>query len=222
MARVTNGILGSASGRVGKHVYRNIRGKNFVSIRPESYNICNSDKSIANRKKFGLTSSFAKFIANNDALKQIWKQNSRDKSYTYNKIIKANAAFTKEQTLTPVNRIVPDNQLTLIKNFSFGEGIIKEDIITEIANTLFSPIEPVTFIFIFFIKNNPKEKEDEFAFSLMFLEIFAGDMPEKISLPVTEELFSLLRKSISGVIYNTIIQKQNAKYRWSTTSSVEF
>jgi len=93
MARVTNGILGSASGRVGKHVYRNIRGKNFVSIRPESYNTCNSDKAIANRKKFGLTSSFAKFIANNDALKQIWKQNSRDKSYTYNKITRVFTSY---------------------------------------------------------------------------------------------------------------------------------
>lgn len=222
MARVTNGIFGSASGIVGKHVYRNIRGKIFVSIRPESYNISNSDKAIANRKKFGLTSSFAKFICSNEALKQIWKQSSRDKSYTYNKIIKANAAFTKEQTLTPMNRIVPDNQISLIKNFSFEEGVIKADIITEIANTLFLPVEPVTLIFIFFIKNNPKNTEGEFSYSSMSLEISAGDMPEKISFPVTEELFSLLRMSISGFIYNTIIQKQNAKYKWTTTTSVEF
>jgi len=222
MARVTNGIFGNASGRVGKHVYRNIRGKNFVSIRPESYNISNSDKAIANRKKFGLTSSFAKFIAGNEALKQIWKQNSKDKSYTYNKIIKANAAYTKEQTLTPMNRIVPDNQISLIKNFSFEEGVIKADIIPETITTLFLPAEPVTFIFIFFIKNNPKEKEDEFSFSSMSLEISAGDMPDKISFPVSEELFALLRKSVSGVIYNTIIQKQNTKYKWTTTASIEF
>ena len=150
IARVTNGIFGSASGRVGKHVFRYIRGKNFVSIRPESYNTCNSDKAITNRKKFGLTSSFAKFIANNDALKQIWKQNSRDKSYTYNKIIKANAASTKEQTLTPVNRIVPDNQVSLIKNFSFEEEIIKAETIAEAANNFFLPSEPVTVIFIFY------------------------------------------------------------------------
>ena len=219
MARVTNGIFGNASGRVGKHVYRNIRGKNFVSIRPESYNISNSDKAIANRKKFGLTSSFAKFIAGNEALKQIWSQNSRDKSYTYNKIIKANAAFTKEQTLTPMNRIVPDNQISLIKNFSFEDGVIKADIIAGITNTLFLSSESVTFIFIFFIKNDPKPKEDEFGFSSMSLEISAGDLPEKISFPVTEELFALLRRSLSGVIYNTIIQKQDTKYKWTNTAS---
>lgn len=222
MARVTNGILGSASGRVGKHVYRNIRGKSFISIRPESYNISNSDKAIANRKKFGLTSSFAKFITGNDALKQIWKQNSKDKSYTYNKIIKANAAYTKEQTLTPMNRIVPGNQISLIKNFSFEDGVIKADIVAGITNTLFLPAEPVNFIFIFFIKNNPKGKEEEFNFSSMSLEISVGDMPEKISFPVTEELFALLRKSVSGVIYNTIIQKQDTKYKWTTTASASF
>lgn len=222
MARVTNGIFGSASGRIGKHVYRNIRGKNFVSIRPESYIISDSEKAVANRKKFGLTSSFAKFIAGNDALKQTWKQNSKDKSYTYNKIIKANAAYTKEETLTPLNRIVPDNHISLIKNFSFDEGVIMADIIPEAAKNLFLPEEPVTFIFIFFIKNNPKGKEEKFNFSSMSLDISAGEMPAKISFPVAEELFSLLRKSVGGVIYNTIIQKQDAKYKWTTTASVKF
>lgn len=222
MARVTNGIFGNASGRVGKHVYRNIRGKNFVSIRPDSYKISNSEKAIANRKKFGLTSSFAKFIAGIDALKQIWKQNSKDKSYTYNKIIKANAAYTKEQTLTPLNRIVPDNHVSLIKNFSFEDAVIKADVIEEIIKTVLMPSEPVAIIFIFFIKNNTNEKGDQFTFSSMSLEIAAGEMPLKISLPVTEELFSLLRKSISGVVYNTVIQKENAKYKWTTTASASF
>lgn len=222
MARVTNGIFGSASGRVGKHVYRNIRGKTFVSIRPESYNISDSEKAVANRKKFGLTSSFAKFICSSQALKQIWRQNSKDKSYTYNKIIKANAAYTKEQTLTPLNRIVPDNHISLIKNFSFDEGVIKADFNSEEAKNLFLPEEPVSFIFIFFIKNNLKKKEGEFIFSLMTVETKAGEIPLKISLPVTEELFTLLRKSVGGVIYSSIIQKQDAKYKWTTTASAIF
>ncbi|MFA6979899.1 MAG: hypothetical protein WC209_11335 [Ignavibacteriaceae bacterium] len=111
-----------------------------------------------------MTSSFAKFIANNDDLKRIWKQNSKRKSYTYNKIIKANAAYTREQMLTPLNRIVPDNQVSLIKNFSFEEEIIKAETIAEAANNFFLPSEPVTVIFIFLLKTIQRKKRMNLAF----------------------------------------------------------
>jgi hypothetical protein len=90
MARLTGGLFGSLSGKVGDLVYRNRGGKTVVAATPSKRSSPRTEHEIKLGKIFGLTGKIARGINSTELLKQFWHPKAARNQSCYNIIFKKN------------------------------------------------------------------------------------------------------------------------------------
>jgi len=120
MARVTGGILGELSGKVGDVVFRKRNKKNFVSQRPETYNASSSPKAVSARAKFSVTVKFAKFINAIPVFSNLWKSNKIKGENCFSRLIKHNSNASASVHPTHFNKITPDGYWLPLTNLTYS------------------------------------------------------------------------------------------------------
>ena len=96
MVKVKSSLFNYISGKSGNAVFRQMNGKTFYSIRPDSYNISQSVKAKESRNNFALAVKFTKEVNKHPALKLVWKRAKLKGTTSYHRIIKHNIKFIKE------------------------------------------------------------------------------------------------------------------------------
>ena len=65
MAQLNKNVLGSVKGTLGNITFKQRNGKNFLSLRPESYKASTDPLSLLRKSKFRLAAKIAKTINSN-------------------------------------------------------------------------------------------------------------------------------------------------------------
>ena len=125
MAQLKSQTFGVINGKVGNVVYRQVNGKTFASIRPDKYNVTNTEKSVKVKTGFKNLVKFSAYINSIPILKAVWfnKKIQRGKR-TYNKIFSHNKRLIKSDNINKLFSIVPKrrNGNILIYNFTIAQN----------------------------------------------------------------------------------------------------
>jgi len=117
MAKVTGGVEGMVSGKVGPIVFVNFKGKNYVRIAPKTRKKNSwSPKQVTYRKKFSAVCAFWRGSVP-QKVKQIWDLDS-ERMNGFNLFVKANLpAFGTDGTISDPERFhFSTGKLTLAHN----------------------------------------------------------------------------------------------------------
>lgn len=106
MAFVNKNIF-DLSGKLGNVIFRNRNGKLVAYAAPKHHHISKSEKSVDNRKKFGINVQLAKNICSLKPLYNVWKYSKMGGSNTYTKILKFNYRSAEPGKLTLGNVLTP-------------------------------------------------------------------------------------------------------------------
>ena len=107
MAKVSKTILGEIKGTLGDFVFRTMKGKTFVSLRPQKYKKTKS-KALENiRTGFSMLSSFCSCVNSISELTKVWALKQVSGNRTYNKIYSHNNPFIKDYSNYSILKILP-------------------------------------------------------------------------------------------------------------------
>jgi hypothetical protein len=125
MAELKQSIIGNLNGKLGNIVFRQMKGKTFVSLRPDKYKPTKSTAAKNVRSGFKQINLFVSTINKNPILKGIWSKVKIDARSAYNKIFKQNLNISSKSGISRNNIIVPNSYIYFNNSFSFSEGNLK-------------------------------------------------------------------------------------------------
>lgn len=226
MVKVKSSLFNYISGKSGNAVFRQMNGKTFYSIRPDSYNISQSVKAKESRNNFALAVKFTKEVNKHPALKLVWKRAKLKGTTSYHRIIKHNIKFIKENRLSVFNIIAPEGEYFPLKSYVISD----DSIILELTSgdikqsSLFQfPFSLFAVVYLFEPKKKSYEDNLVFSFSTDFSEVLRKDS-NSIAVTIPENIHSYFSKYkncktyFSAVFQNPI----SSKLLWTSTFVVEF
>lgn len=158
MARVSGNVLGNLSGKLGNLSARTLEGQTILAARPSSFEVSQSEASIAARAKFAVTGTLAKHIMDIAVLALVWAKSKLPGMSVYNTLFKKNYPFTAsdkpttDNIITPGGFALPVSAATLsatslaleIDGLDNGMVVTSDDIDLTIAALVvyFNPIDP--------------------------------------------------------------------------------
>ena len=108
MAKLRKQVLGEVSGTLGTFIFRDVKGKNVIGIKPSNVNFPKDQLSVDRRSKFGLSSKFSGAILADSRLKKLWQEQTPSDLYVQNYIVRQNYRSVQPQSLTDMIKIVPE------------------------------------------------------------------------------------------------------------------
>lgn len=223
MAEVTKSVIGKLTGTLGNMVFRNIGDKVVIYMRPHNQKISNTEESVNNRGKFGLTSLLAKYARLLPGIEDIWNSSDEPGRSAYTKLIKGNSKSTAPDRLTLSNRITP---LGFINNVvSYAMDSIKFEIEywlnDDAKEKIFAPYNANLLIFLYDLKDPAIGKKNNFITETHVIEedIISGNTKlEFIFDKTTTNTILLYNKT---VIFFTLTKKVDTQVFWTTSFSAE-
>ena len=168
--------LGEVTGTLGDIVRRKRYGKIVVSRRPSRYRKSKSKKAVDGRNSFALSVAFAKAVNKIPHLKQVWQLAKLEGVVAYNRVIKYNKLFIKDNTLTLKNIITPKGIYLLLTEFNVQDNHLtlkidlKENDLKQLLNIPFylhiifylsDPVNSIDNPFVVSSQSYKVEKEPE-------------------------------------------------------------
>lgn len=169
MADLKKAVLGQPDGKIGNIVYRKVKGKTVVSVRPEKYNQSFSPAAVAGRNKFKSYSKFASFVSKIYPLNPFWMSSESTGSTVYRKILMVNKDRVSGEFLSPNNLIAPFTIWNPVKSASLVDSTLNITLADDVfapgssgytlylALALIKPLNPDTDFLQFFSLNKPVE-----------------------------------------------------------------
>jgi hypothetical protein len=216
MAIVKNPSLGGYSGRVGNHVFRIVKGKTRVSLRPVEFHASYSAKAKRARNDFAASVKLAKAVNLVPALKNIWNSSEIKGFSAYHKIIKTNSALVKDGNLTTKNIITPEGLFLEITSLSIQSNTLKTELKFPESTGIKFPAE-VFFLFGF------QELENTF---LSISEIINEPAPGgeyTLSTSLNSRVKTLLKEDSHPFIFIAFAGSlpSRKKVYWSSSAAVK-
>lgn len=119
MAILNKSVLGKVLGSIGNLTFKQRNGKNYISLKPESYPKCNKQVMVLIREKFALVSKIAKVINNNPVLYSIWRNHTRNGMSVYNNIVKSIYPYFRNKISPDSIRLLPAGGFKVQKSSIF-------------------------------------------------------------------------------------------------------
>ncbi len=226
MVKVKSTLFNYISGKTGNKVFRQMNGKTFYSIRPDTYNISQSKKAKESRSNFGLVVKFAKIINEQPLLKMIWSKAKINGTTSYHRIIKHNIKYVKESQLSVFNLITPEGEYFPLKSYVISDDSIilqlKTDAIAQTSLSLF-PFSLLSIVYLFEPKKKSHEENLLLSFSTDFLKVLNKDS-NSIAITIPENILSHFSRYKNCIIYfSGIFQNPtSSKLIWTSTFVIEF
>ena len=226
MVRVKSALFNYISGKSDGKVYRHMNGKTFYSIRPDSYNISQSQKAKESRNNFALAVKFTKEVNKHPALKLVWNKAKLKGTTSYHRIIKHNIKFIKENRLSGLNIIAPEGEYFPLKSYMISDDSICLKL-TSGANSQSFLFQSTFSLFAVVYLFEPKKKSYEdnllFSFSTDFSIALSKDL-NSIAITIPENILSYFSRYKNCKIYfSAVFQNPNSsKLLWTSTFVIEF
>jgi hypothetical protein len=123
MALVNKNIF-DLNGKLGNVIFRTRNGKLVAYAAPNNHRISKSQKSVDNRKKFGINVQLSKNICSLTPLYNVWKNSKLEGSNTYTKILKYNYKSCVPGSLTLNNSLTPISIALDVTSITIANGIL--------------------------------------------------------------------------------------------------
>lgn len=194
MPEVKSTLFHYISGKSGNHVFRQMNGKTFYSIRPYKYNISQSEKARSSRSNFSLAVKFARLVNSEPILKLVWKKAKVKGTSPYHKIIKYNIGFISGNSLSLNNAITPRSSLLPIESCHYLDNKILFRLNISRLDELIKQNEYITlsvFIFSFIPKRKSTNDIGMHLESVNLSDVYdssSGVVPFEISRSLQKEL----------------------------------
>jgi hypothetical protein len=163
MAFVNKNIF-ELSGKLGNVIFRNRNGKLVAYAAPKHHRISKSEKSVDNRKRFGINVQLSKNICSLKPLYSVWKNSKTDGSNIYTKILKFNYKSSAPGILTLGNVLTPISIALEVHSVNIENGIlfINFQIPESENNIALSPFYVNIIIFLHETLKGNKDKGNQF------------------------------------------------------------
>ena len=172
MAFVNKNIF-DLNGKLGNVIFRNRNGKLVAYVAPKHHRISKSEKSVDNRKKFGINVKLSKNICSLKPLYSVWKNSKYEGSNTFTRILKFNYKSSKPGRLTLNNALTPISIGLDAMSINISNGIlsINFQIPNLENNNLISPFYINIIVFLHDTKEEHKDVGTQFiTFNVPILE----------------------------------------------------
>ena len=203
MARVTGNVLGNLRGRLGNLSARTVNGQTILSARPESFTLSQTPESIQARKKFGVTGSFSKFIAEVQMLNEIWAKVKLPGISVFNTMFKKNYPFSSTSNPTIDNIITPGGFGIPVTSAVVSENDVSLELAALNTNAVFSADEVDLSIATLVMYYNPINPEDD-AFKVIKLTKDQAAYDFSTSYTATLNL-DVVQKQVAAKYLNSIM-----------------
>lgn len=226
MPRVKSNLFNYISGKSGNVVFRQMNGKTFYSVRPDSYNISQSAKAKATRSNFSLAVKFARKINEQAILKQVWNKAKTKGTTSYHRIIKYNAGFIRDNKLSVSNCITPEGEPFPITNYIISDDeIILEFDITTLDNSSFCKYSFSIITIVSLYDRKKKSIEDNFLINFIeeYKKINTGS-EDKLTISLPKDIRNILPKYKNCIVYLAAVfnQEETGKLKWTSTVPINF
>lgn len=170
MAELNKSVLGKVRGAIGDITFRQRNGKNFIALRPRSFNPGEDAASILRRNKFVTAAKIAKVINSNPVLNKIWKGYAENGVSAYNQIIKINYPYIGSELLPGAIQLSPAAGFRAVKsNIQIESKTIKLGIAPLGENCGIDTSEEL-FISLYLLAFLKKPKDE----SMDYIHLFNG------------------------------------------------
>lgn len=116
MAKLKKQVLGEVSGTLGTFVFREVKGKNVIGMRPSNVSVANDPASVDRRNKFKMSSKLARAVLADPKLKKIWSVKTPYELNTHNYIVQQNYNSVLPNSLSDVIKLIPEFGFPLTVN----------------------------------------------------------------------------------------------------------
>lgn len=193
--------FGEITGTLGNVVRRKRFGKIVVSLRPSKYRKSKSKLAVAGRNSFALSVSLAKAVNKIPQLKQVWQIAKLEGVVAYNRIIKYNKKFIKDDLLTTQNIITPVGVPMLLDDFKIYNKSISFKIILN-NNRLKKLLKDSFHLHLVFYLFDPKNSKKK-SFSISSQSKIVEQLPLNNTLIIKFNFVEIIQKYFNN--YNILI-----------------
>lgn len=159
-----NKNLFELNGKLGNVIFRNRNGKLVAYAAPKHHRISKSEKSVDNKKKFGINVQLSKNICSLKPLYSVWKNSKMDGSSAYTKILKFNYMSSEPGNLTLGNALTPISIALEVYSVAIANGNLSINFqISDIENNnIITPFYVNVIIFLHDTLETHKDKGTQF------------------------------------------------------------
>ena len=228
MGRLKKQTLGKISGKVGNIVLRDFGYDQFISFRPDRYNIKKDIKAASHKLRFYYSIKLAKLVFNFPVMKNVWNNCNMPGKRGYTRMISANIELLKDNLPSVENIITPKGRALLFDIVELNNKEIKFSF--EMAG-LIKPPFVMTLLFQFF---NPHESVKNLSEILECRFNFKPDLEEKINninekgkyghnYVFSSEMKSQLESYKNVILYAAVVGTPTieGKAWWTSTVAVD-
>lgn len=210
-------VLGLPVGKIGNIVYRTVKGKTVVSVRPDRYHQSFSPAAVAGRNKFKSYSKFAAFVNKIYPLLPFWKNSEPHDSTTYRKILMANKNRLSGEFLSTNNLIAPYT----IWNPVTSATLTGNSLNITLSGNLFSPGSSGYHLYLVLALIQPLSPKTDF---LTFFSLHKPVEPGILDLSFTLENYitSKFPAYKELIVYSCITFSQDGQLKWFTHKGNSF
>lgn len=197
MAKLKKQVLGEVSGTLGTFVFREIKGKNVIGMRPSNVSVANDPASVDRRNKFKMSSKLAQAVLADPNLKKIWAAKTPYELNTHNYIVQQNYNSTLPDSLSDVIKLIPEFGFPLIvSSVNKTSSQLSVSLTALNSNPGFKHLDEtnIMMITILFLSNPIDSSVPDYS----FLTLFAPSQAINLTNPLT---FNAELDGPSGVVY---------------------
>lgn len=198
MAKLRKQILGEVSGTLGTFIFRDVKGKNVIGVKPSNVNFPKDQLSVDRRSKFALSSKLSAAILADSRLKKLWKEQTPSDLYVQNYIVRQNYRSVMPQSLSDLVKIVPEVGFP-INVTGVNKSATQLRVMIEALNSdnRFKQLNDTKVIMssILFLSNPVDTSVAEVAF------LSAATVPQVLDI-ITQLSFTAELDGPSGIVYN--------------------
>lgn len=198
MAKLKKQVLGEVSGTLGTFVFREVKGKNVIGMRPTTVNVSNDPAAVDRRNKFKMSSKLARAILADQYLKKLWWAKTPYELNTHNYIVQQNYNSVLPANLTDVVKLIPDFGFPLIiSNVEKTDSQIVANIPALNTNNGFKFMDETQIIMsaVLFLSSPVDTSVPDYS----FLTLTSESQAVNITLPLS---FNVMLDGPSGIIFN--------------------
>ena len=220
MARFDPGPLGQVIGKIGNYVVRKMNGKYFISLRPDSYNASQSEKSKRSRKRFGNCVQFAKTISNLPELSAAWRSANITGSSPYHRIIKHNIKLTLDGKLSASNIITPEGLSNPFLSIQFNREFLSASLINNLDRIEF-PFTLFKACFIIYMIASAGTITKSDSFRIISKDVDA-EQTHEIKINFSADDINIFNEYKDFIIFSAAVWNEGTdKILWSSTAASE-
>ncbi len=204
MAKLKKQVLGEVSGTLGTFVFREVKGKNVIGMRPTNVNVANDPASVDRRNKFKMSSKLAQSILADQYLKKLWGAKTPYELNTHNYIIQQNYNSVQPSNLTDVVKLIPDFGFPLtISSVAKSASQISANITALNSNPGFKFMDETQIIMsaVLFLHTPVDNSVSEYS----FLTFTSASQAINLAAPLA---FNVALDGPSGIIYDKYSQQK--------------